>query len=625
MADRADEYYAHALDLLAIFALKHGEIDQNRNVVRQRIQPHEEVKGKRLITVRQARAYALVTAMRSYFARAAEKIKVRPENNSKKEVGYTTEQERWLSGFSHTIASRAGFVYSDAMWHGIESGEMILQASFNPIMARNGVMGLRPRAIDPRSAAYEWTEDGLGCFVIDETERIGVAYKELFGNYTKLGSKAGYTIPAEFQQAYERRPTDTVRITKYYDLENEYLWLDTAHVWTRPHFMGQVPFHIGYFYDMPTDWQHPEERGRGAISPIRDLLVEEETLYDIWATNAEFGQRPMVLYYDQVKAKWILGVSAPGSAYNAPMATPPKEWKGEANFQLLEQLATMLNDQIASNTIPDPAASMRGRISGYALSIMQEPIKLRFDALRPYAELCLGSHYEMLLLAYKKFAKKKMADRLAPQDSQSYLDSFAVSVDVDAKRGKVKQHSWVSLNIDEISQHPYVEVSLKPKLESDKGAQTQQFELAMRSGDIPRTWAWENILDVDDPDDMLRDWKFDWLLKNNPTTQQFVSDLWMKEWVDDNPDIKKELLDWEAAQREQEQGQQGQDGGQPPMSPMDFASQQGQGGQPQDPSLALPTGQGMPSAATMGNANPSVNPQNAMAPQNFMPQQSAPH
>lgn len=629
MADRADEYYAHAMDLLATFSTKHGEIDANRNLVRQRTIPDEEVKGKRLITVRQAHAFALVSQLRAFFSRAATKIKVRPENNSKKEIGYTTEQEKWLTGFSHAISSRAGFVYSDAMWHGLESGEMILQSVFNPLFARQGVLGLRPKAIDPRSAAYEWTEDGLGCFVLDETERAGVAYKEFNGVYQRAGQKVakGFSLPKEFVDKAERTPTATVKLTKYYDAVNEYLWIDTTHVWTRPHEMGQVPFHVGYFYDMPADWSHPEERGRGVISPIRDLLQEKETLYDIWATNAEFSQRPMVLWFDQAANVWKIGVGNPGSKFDGPMGTPPREWKGSADYQLLEKLSAELNLQIEINTLPQSQlAGEQGNASGFALSLYNEPVKARFDALRPYAELCLGSHYELILKAYKKFARPQLARALAGGYTQEYLDSFAVSVDIEVKGGggQKKAHSWQTIKPEDISEHPVVEVSLNPSLPTDKGAQMQQYQLAMQSETIPRKWAWDNILEADDPDAMEREYKFEWLLKNDSVTQGLVMDLWREDWLDENPDIRKRAEQLAAEAEQEAMDQPAQEA--PPMSPMDFAQQQGLGGdmgqgmapdqmaQQQQGAPPLPVGPGLPSAATL-------QPQGAMSPMDFLPPQ----
>lgn len=626
MADRADEYYAHAIDLLATFSAKHGEIDMNRNLVRQRSVPDEELKGKRLITVRQAHAFALVSQLRAFFSRAATKIKVRPENNSKKEIGYTTEQEKWLTGFSHAIASRAGFVYSDAMWHGLESGEMILQSAFNPLLARQGVLGLRPKAIDPRSAAYEWTEDGLGCFVIDETERAGVAYKEINGIYQWAGQKGakGFALPKDFVGTAERHPTQTVKLLRYYDAVYEYFWIDSKFVWARPHEMQQVPFHVGYFYDMPSDWSHPEERGRGVISPIRDLLREKETLYDIWATNAEFSQRPMVLWFNQTANRWEIGVGNPGSKFDSPLQNPPTAWRGSADYQLLDMLKQELNSQIEINTLPQSQLSgEQGSASGFALSLYNEPVKARFDSLRPYAELCLGSHYELILKAYKKFAKQKMANALAPQATQEYLDSFAVSVDIEVKGGKKKQHSWTTLNPDDISENPVVEVSLNPSLPTDKGAQMQQFSLAMQAGadgvpSIPRKQAWETILEVDDPDEWEKDWQFEWLLTHDEVTQGLMKDLWREDWLDEHPDIRKrvEALAFEA---EEDAANTPPEGNAPPISPMDFAMQQGMGQQPPDPLAQqqqgqppLPVGNGLPSAATL-------QPAGAMSPMDFMP------
>lgn len=645
MADQANEYYAHALDLLSTFSTKHGEIDANRNVVRQRTIPDEQLKGKRLITVRQARGFALVFQLRSFFDRAASKIKVRPETSSKKDVGYTTEQERWLGGVSHVVAAKSGFVYSNAIWHGLESGEMQLGLSFNPLLARQGTFGIRPRAIDPRSSAYEWTENGLGCFVTDETQRVGEAYKELFGEYEKSG-KRGYDIPREFQLAYEHSPTQTCKLMRYYTSEHECLWIDDKHVWSRKHHMGRVPFDVGYLYDMPADWSHPEERGRGAISPIRDLLQEEETLYDIYASNAEFGQRPMVLYWHATKAKWMIGVSAPNAVFDAPMQTPPTAWTGDPNYQLLETLQERLNQQIEINSLPNSALrGEQGNASGYALSLYNEPIRARFDSLRRYPELTLASHYELMLLAYKKFALVSMARELAPKNVQAYMDSFSVSVDIETKPGKKKLHSWVSINPDDISIHPFVEVSLKPDLPTDKGAQMQQFDLAMRSGKIPARWAYEHILDVDDPDEVERQMKFDWLFQNNEGFKAFISDYWMKEVIEDTPDLKKEMIEWEAAQEAEAQealeSQQAVGQGVPPpeqgggmaMSPAQFEQMlmQGQGGgmggaNPfgSQPVPGQPVGTGLPSAATLGIPGGSEQlAQGLMPQQNFMPPQGA--
>lgn len=613
----ASDKLSHATQLLAEFSAKHAEIDLVREIVRQRVDPYEELEGGRLANVKQARAFALVFQLRSFFDRSARSIKVRPMSNSKKEQEKATLQEKWLEAESHMVSSRAGFVYSHGMWHGVESGEMILGLSFNPQRAVRGRFGFAPRAVDPRGAAYEWTDDGLGCFVTDETKLAGVLYKELAGN--SYGDKAqkkarGYAIPERLERSAKYRPTEPMKVLRYYDAAYEYMWIDQELVWRRPHFMNGVPFVVGYFYDVPSD--RPEERGRGAISPIRELLKEEETLYGTYASDAEMGSRPLVQYFDQDRARWEIGRMMPGAHYPAPSNLPPQNVEASPNFNLLMQLSNMLNEQIELNTLPKSnlLSGAPTPASGYSLSLQNEPIRARLASLRPNAELCLATHYEQLLTAYKFFNTPEMAAQLAPDDPELYLSSFAVSVDVEVKRSRKKQRSWLILDPDDISDHPQVEVSLNPDLPTDKAAQMSQFDLAMRSGNVPREWAWENILEVEDIDEMQKQWRADWLMQNDPETQEFVKAMWRKEWIEEDPDLRREYEQYvEAELMMQEQGggemEQGAEMGQgaPPMSPMDFAAmQQGQGapmGGAMGAPMAeppMPTGIGLPSPAALG-------------------------
>ncbi len=626
--DLAQAYLAHATDLLSLFSWKHGEITLNRNMVRQRVSPFEELKGKRLITVKQAKAFGLVYQMRSYFDRAIEKIEVMPENNTKKQDEVTTLQEKWLSGNARMVNSRSGFVYSNAIWHGLESGEMILQLVFNPYLAKMGKYPFQPRAVDPLGCAYEWTEDGLGCFVIDEVKTAGALYKELYGYYQRASRNSvvqGSTTASWLAGVAREKPTTPVRVTRYYDAEREYMWIQRQLLWARPHHIGCVPFTVGYFFDMPAEPMLPHERGRGMISPIRDLLTEQDTLWDIYATDTELGSRPLVLYHDQTANRWSIKQAQPGANFDSEKDAPPHEYQANPNYQLLTQLGTMLDEQIEANTFPT-FGQLRGRTSGFALQIMMQPVQLRMDSLRPGAELCLATHYEMLLRAYKELNTQAYAKALVPDNPETYLNSFAVATELDENiKAKKRQKSWLVLDPKAISDTPQVKVSLKSDLPTDKGAQMQQFELAMRSGDVPRTWAWKNILDVDDPAQMQLDWQMDWVLKNNQNAQTFFSDMWFKEVIESDPDLEDEFRAWGEAQQ---QAMQGQQGGMP--SPNEFAAQEGQGGQPGMPGAAPPPipgmgiGPGMPPAPTMGMNNNQ--PQGMPQPQesNFLPPQGPP-
>lgn len=525
--------WGHAESLLEHFKAKHQRIVEIRDLVRQRIVPNQELRDKRLITAKTARGLAILFQTRAFFDRAASKIEVLPEVNTNAEDKATTKQERWLTGVSDALAGRGGFVYSDAITHGLESGEMILGAQFNPYLAKQGLFPLDVWTPDPLCVAYDRSRYGLTCFVYRETKTLGTVKSEL-GNEFDRAIRAAYDLPNSFLDD-TADPTAQVEVTQYWDDEKVSLWLDRSHVYTRPHGMSRVPFDVGYFYDLPST--RPEERGMGIISPILDMLNNQQLLIDINTTDAETWSRPYGFVFDGTHFR-IVQLS-PGEKYEGQSLTPIPPSQAP---QYIQALSTLLNSEIEDATLPRSVYSGPNfQLSGFALSQYTEGIKARLDDMKKYPELCLQQHYKLLLQAVRKYATPQMAKAIAPTDTDTYLNSFAVNLTLPNGPRNGKQRTWWLLNADDVGERVHVKVSLTPKLPVDEQAKYQQYELAIRNN-TPREWAVRNILKVEDVDEFMRQSKREYLMANDQEFAAFMADEFKREMFEEDPKLRKRYL-----------------------------------------------------------------------------------
>ncbi len=206
--------------LFAEFGAYYTEIDAVRLLVRQTIAPDEVMPGKRIMTVQTAQAFALCLQTRSYFDLATKQYRVLPERNTRAEDKATSKLERWLSGVDDIIMRREGLIKSDAIWHGLESGTMVLGTMFNPYLAAQGKFGIEMWAQDPRGFAWERNRHGLTCAATMDQVTAEAVFYELEGQL-QIAKRSSLEIPDWLAQLAHSDPLAAVTIVRYYDRQRE--------------------------------------------------------------------------------------------------------------------------------------------------------------------------------------------------------------------------------------------------------------------------------------------------------------------------------------------------------------------------------------------------------------------
>lgn len=622
----AQAMMARALAMQADFQTYFTQIENARTWVRQRIQPDTELDGKKIINPKTARAMAIVIQCRSFYERSKIKIEVPNLVNTSKEDKRTSKLERFLGGIQDILASRSGFVYSDAQWHGLESGTLALLTLFNPQLARNRQFPFEITAVDPVTLAYEKSRAGLVAASIFEHRPAQAIYNELVGALERA-KKPAFGIPPSLLDLANSRPTDEVEVLQYFDKDYHALWVNNEFVKRQKHFMGRVPIDIGYIYDMPSD--RPEEYGKGIISPVLDLLQDEQVLFDVFSTDAEIGSRPFLLI--KRGNTWVVEQATPGESYTGEDAKPLTY---APNHQLLQELAQMLNDQTEMITLPRStmAGFAGGKVSGFAMTQMMGPLNAKLDDLKKYPELTFGEHYKLVLQSLRKFATSQMARILAPDDQDNYLNSFSTLTDLGRDRAR-SNRAWVVVSGEDVDEHDQVRVDMSPKLPQDEAAKMQQFGLAM-TNHLPFEYGVRYVLNVEDPDEVMEWHNAELLEAENQLWHEYKMEQRLVEMLDANPEEKRSFIKWlelkgylqppeaEGAQdlsfTPLDQGQQQLGAGNPLAGLLGPGAPQGlpvPGQQPMPPGLGQP---GMAPPALFGQG-PSIAPEAGGMPAGGLP------
>ncbi len=290
-----EQYWQRAIALMASFTTKHREIDAVRDLTRLRKLPLQVMEGKYLITARNAMGWAIAQQMRAFFDPAPRKVDVEIRGVKKKgedKGSKPKELATWLLGSSDEVNREMNDIESAFIWNGIESGNGIIGAAFDPYRAKQGLFPVEVMAPDPRNCAYDGSAYSMTEFVSQDLRTVGALREELAG-YRKKASGSGLFEPTKL---VEDDPTTLAEDTRYFNDKVEVRFIDGELVYKRKHFLGRVPYAVANWYNVPSEL--PEEQGLGVISPVRDLLESYQQLIDIFATDAELGQRPLAILFD---------------------------------------------------------------------------------------------------------------------------------------------------------------------------------------------------------------------------------------------------------------------------------------------------------------------------------------
>ena len=550
-----EELWDIGVQLLAEHSVKHDNQRRARRLVRQQEKPVEVMPGKWLITANSAMAWAIMSQVRSFFDRSTRNVQVLADKKGRKEDERTAKNELWLLGSSAMVNRRAGFVESNALVFGIETGEMILGQGFNPYLAKQGQFPIEVFAPDPLSSAYARSNYGLTHFISQEFRSVAALRDELH-TYLARGSGAGINVP---ESVSDGGVTDLLEDTRMYTKTHEVRWVEGELVYRRKHFQPRIPVDVGYFGDMPSDL--PEEWGRGIVGPVADLLELQQQLIDVFATDAELGQRPLGLLFDGM-GKYEIVRLAPGEEYGEGKApnTALTPIPYAPNHQLLHELAEMIGAQIDFASLPRSVFSGANiQLSGYALDLFNQPIKAKLDDWKKYPELVLASHYEMRLMQVRRFNTPEMAQKFSPDDAELYHRSFNVMATDDTPDQTTSRQNmkWYGLTADDVGESPSVMVSIDPNLPADEAARMQKMQAAVgMTGAFE--WSARNVGKLENLDDLLRERDLQFLVQTDPLFQPFYQDYVKSRVLQQDKDMAKAHTAYMRAQEQLQQQEQPQ-------------------------------------------------------------------
>lgn len=532
MKQNAQDLWDKSQALLGEFGDWHTEIDRVRLLTRQLLQPITEITGKRILTAQDAASLSIILQTRSFFDRAVRDYRVVGEKASRDQDAKADKCEKWLEGFDAWHNQKFGYLKSDAIYHGLESGLMVLGTRFNPYKAAQGEMGLRYWAQDPRGFAYSKNAEGLSC-AVTQNEASLISIVESLQWELSHAKQSKIVISDRWMQLAQSDPFRLVTETRYYDDDNYYVWIENDFVLCRPHGMCRVPFDIARINDVPS--VKPFEAQRGMISPIRSILENKQTLIDIFTTNAELYHLPLGLVNQG--GVWKVEQLMPGKTFDAEQVAPIAVADGE---RFLQTIAQLLNNEVQKLTLPDAAYSAGGmQVSGYALAQFMNGLETKLDLWKRDPERALSAQAALLLDTIREYANPEMANVYCKAfncQTGDYLDSFAV-----LHGDKVNRASWWYISSDDVPDHVSVEVVLSPRLPKDEPAVMQQYATAVQNK-VPVLYAAKNFLKVDDYAEFEQQYEEEFLLANNPRYVQHVSDQILIRKMQNDKEFAREWL-----------------------------------------------------------------------------------
>lgn len=608
-------------DLKSDFTAYHARVDELRVFTRLRARPPMSLLGEDITPARLARASAIVNQARSFIQASAVTIEVEPLDNSDKEDQITSKIERWLHGVQYAVNDNISSVYRDALWHYFESGQWIVRTLFDVDRAIRGQFPYSINAIDPRTFSFRKSDEGLMYACIEEQKRAEVVLHELDSYYAKAKSPQ-WEIP---QSLKDKDKKSIVRVMRYYDNDDEYLFVDDKPVWVKPHLMPRVPFDIAFCNDVPATGDRPEEYGTGLIYPVIDLLDGESKLMSKITGPMELFFFPMVGVrttdaYEIQQAypgqRWHVGTESPSPAIITP--TP--------NYEVIDALQGRMEADISRATFPEAVfGPMDLQLSGYAYTQAMSGLQEKLKDFAKEPERALARHFSLLLSANIAFNNQAVAEELGlyGDEAAAYYKSFGVTMP-ETKFGYKKVKTRVELKSKEIEGHTIVRVSLQPNVDRDESAKYQRAAIAKTQLGMPDEYIIRNILQIEQPDEVMQWKRMEMLKATNPEFAEFSTDDEMGKLFAHDTEMASRFEMWRAAKEQvlADQQQQALLSGQmmpgqemsasaPPgaasQSPEETAMQK-MAGQQGAPGTGLPPGgMSIPPGAGMAGMQPPIN------------------
>lgn len=536
----------NATQIYNTFGVFRDHLALTREFTRRTVNHGQELDHTQLKHVRPGRSFGLLQQLLAFIT-SNPKVSVIARNSGKKEDTRTAFIERWLSGVPDAVNLRQEDYVQDGNAHLIESGLMAYYVQFNAQLAAMGEFPIEVLPIDPLNFAYRRSNLGIISCVLSETRPADAVYSELEGWYEATPRRnRKWELPASLKAAVDSNdPTQEIQVLRYWDKQNETMWVNDEHVWTRPHWMGgkngRLPFAIGA-WGVPS--LLPEERHIGFIYPVTDDLMNLDFLLNLYDRYAETQLQPLAASVDEAGNKTTFVKIRPGDVVEGKAVPIPFN----ADPRLMELMASKLEVDVSDVTAPRIVTSgdSGGASSGYQVTSQTSGFQARMDLLLKVPERVHGQLYSLILSTVEWFADESRAKLLASEAVEDYMRSFSVTVPVDGQGKGKSQLSEVPITAVDIDGHTRVKVTMKPNLPNDRMAKAQRVQLYSSIG-WDKEWIARNIEEVEDMEEWMQLNELDELRKGNPEFDKFWNDYQIKQYILSHKDVKEEYLKyWEA-------------------------------------------------------------------------------
>ncbi len=515
-----------------------------RSFTRLREKPKISLFGGEYEPARLARAHSIVAQARSFVQSAAITIEVEPLDNSSKEDEVTSKLERWLYGTQRAATDGVGNVYRDALWHYFESGQWIIRTLFDMDLALQGKFPFCIEAIDPRSFMFKKSSKGLMCAAIEERKQVDVVLHELEYYYNRA-TEPTWQIPDSLKG---KTGSSTVEVTRYYDDTDEYLFVDKAPIWVKPHLMPRVPFDVAFCNDIPAPGDRPEESGLGLIYPIVDLLENDSKLMTKMLTPVELFFYPSMGV--RTPDSYEIRQAYPGQKWNVGTDSPsPTVITPTPNYQVIQELQSRMEEDIEAATFPRAVfGPMDIQLSGYAYTQAMSGLQERLKDYAREPEAALGRHFSMLLWGVGHFSNDTVIREasLDAEQAKTYRRSFSVVMSIPTQ-GYKKTSTRVELREAEVEGHQIVRVSLQPNMDRDESAKYQRAAMAKTQLLLPDEFIYREILGIERPDEVMQWKRIDEIKMSNPEFAEFLMDDGLNQVLSRDKDMATRFEMWRAA------------------------------------------------------------------------------
>lgn len=508
-----EDIYRHADYVYGLYGEVRATITSVRDLVRHRlIDEIHELETQGIKPAFSSRPLAIVHQARAFADDSILNYQVFPFDNSIEEDALTSNLERFLTGVKPELARTVGFPFADGFYNYFETGRGIWKMRFDSARACDGEFPFVVTAVDPYGYARLRGTRGLTFVVEKETKNISVLCDELYGQHGEGKVKRAWKIPGELTKMAKDKPSMDVELTYCYDREYEWCYLsymasdngstsDSPIVgqllWKRPHYMGQVPFVEAFCIPMGQD--RPREQGVGLAFPILSMLQQENILFSKFANDAEIGSRPLA-HMQRADGSVIVEQIHPGYTSERQV----KEWKEMVltqNEVVLDKLTAFAQNDIARMTFPEIAFSGQiMQLSGEAYRQALSGLAAKLKQFMTQPQVAISLLAGMLLERVEYFMTPEMANLLAPDNTEDYLDSCSVALATSRTTGKEK--GSLSVVAKDIQGHYRVDVTIEPNLPSDDSAKVDRF-VALRGAELDFDTAVREYLQPEHPERVI--------------------------------------------------------------------------------------------------------------------------